>query len=151
MMQRWASKVVLPSDPNGCWLWKSSIWGKGYASLARNGRKTSGHKYAYERFVGPVPEGMELDHLCGVRNCVNPAHLEAVTHLENIRRSVSARKTHCKHGHPFSGDNLVMVVGSNERFKRGCRECRKRSRRDRRGRIKQARMAVQQVAGGSND
>jgi len=77
--RRWGYDV----DENGCWIWKYSVcsitgYGKGAGRLA--------HRVSYERHVGPIPEGLELDHLCGVRVCINPEHLEPVTHLENARR-----------------------------------------------------------------
>lgn len=71
-----------------CWVWKLAKTGKGYGCEwdLRRGRMVSAHILAYERAIGTVPEGLELDHLCRVRLCVNPDHLEPVTHAENIRR-----------------------------------------------------------------
>lgn len=70
-------------DENGCWIWKYAIdEATGYGKAG----KRSAHRASYERYIGPVPEGLELDHLCGVRACINPAHLEPVTHLVNARR-----------------------------------------------------------------
>lgn len=77
------------------------------------------HRVVYETVVGPVPEGLELDHLCRNRGCVNPAHLEPVTHQENMRRGHWGMKTHCPQGHPYEGDNLVRDGHS-----RICRWCR---------------------------
>jgi hypothetical protein len=80
---------------DGCWLWTGAISGKsGTASAARgygyfgvtSKKIVRAHRWAYETLVGPIPEGMELDHLCHITTCVNPNHLEAVTHLENVRR-----------------------------------------------------------------
>lgn len=90
------------------------------------------HKWAYESIVGPVPEGMELDHLCRNRACVNPAHLEAVSRRVNQLRGLSisaknARKTHCVHGHPLTGENVYEWRGS-----RYCRACRAAARELRR-------------------
>ena len=72
-----------------CWLWSTALERLGYALWrpAGNEKKVLAHRWSYEFFVGPIPVGLELDHLCRVRNCVNPDHLEAVTHLENMRRA----------------------------------------------------------------
>lgn len=76
-------------SPDGCWEWVGTITNSGYGSLSDSGQVLA-HRFAYELLVGPIPEGLQIDHLCNVRNCVNPAHLEPVTGLENMRR-MSAR------------------------------------------------------------
>jgi hypothetical protein len=76
------------------------------------------HRAVYERYVGPIPPGLEIDHLCRVRNCVNPAHLEAVTRGENVRRQMAVI-THCPQGHEYTTANTR--VGRDR--KRGCRRC----------------------------
>lgn len=104
---------------DSCWLWTGSLHSLGYARAWVDGTRVYAHRYAYEETVGPIPDGLDLDHLCRVRHCVNPDHLEPVTRAENLRRSpsqvsaVNARKTHCPQGHEYSG-----------RDKRGWRECR---------------------------
>lgn len=137
----------------GCWLWKGPIMAStGYGYAANGGYRGSAHTFMFQHFVGPVPEGMELDHVChsadlscqgGLtcphRPCVRPDHLEIVTSAENVRRSQSpwgrnARKTHCKHGHPFSGDNLIVT---REGY-RQCRACCNRRLRESRARRKAA-------------
>ncbi len=91
------------------------------------GRKYLAHRFAYELAVGPIPVGLDIDHLCRVRNCVNPDHLEAVTRRENLMRSpialtaLNARKIQCTKGHALADDNLVVHSDG----KRGCRTCRK--------------------------
>lgn len=82
------------------------------------------HVAAYELVVGPIPPGLEPDHLCRNKRCVHPGHLEPVTHAENTRRGLSHR-THCPHGHPYSGDNLYV----DPRGHRQCRTCARRRRR----------------------
>jgi hypothetical protein len=73
--------------PDGCWLWTATIDGtNGYARFAPHGRMIGAHRWSYETFVGAIPDGLVIDHLCRVRHCVNPLHLEAVTNAENIRR-----------------------------------------------------------------
>lgn len=86
------------------------------------------HVATYEEWVGPVASGLTIDHLCRVRDCCNPEHLEPVTHRENLLRgdTVSARnvaKTHCPQGHPYSGENLILRHYPN-RVGRVCRACR---------------------------
>jgi hypothetical protein len=73
-------------DENGCWLWQAGLAHNGYGHLKVGRRTVKAHRFAYELLVGPVLEHLELDHLCRVRSCVNPAHLEPVTHAENVRR-----------------------------------------------------------------
>ena len=74
-----------------CWIWQRANHTAGYGAARHNGESTVAHRVYYERIVGPVPEGMELDHLCRVRRCVNPDHLEPVPHSENMRRAWQAK------------------------------------------------------------
>jgi len=118
-------------DPNsGCWLWTLSLKPEGYGSIKINGRSRLAHRISYEEFVGPVPRGLQLDHLCRTRSCVNPKHLEPVTLGENIRRGDTgktararwASKTHCKKGHAFAEHSYISVRdGYNRRI---CRICK---------------------------
>lgn len=115
-----------------CWRWRGRHDGKGYGQwdppAPRNGLSFWVHRAVYQGLVGRIPEGLELDHLCRVVDCCNPAHLEPVTHQENCRRGRSANreKTHCWQGHLLSGDN-VWVAKTGMRH---CRACsRERARR----------------------
>jgi hypothetical protein len=113
---------------DGCWLWKlkPAKNGYGYFSVQVDGkqRKVLAHRYSYEFFVGPIPDGLTLDHLCTVPLCVRPDHLDPCSLGDNVARSPrsltgqNSRKTHCPQGHPYSGDNLLMDQG-----KRKCRTC----------------------------
>ncbi len=112
-----------------CWLWNASIKSNGYGQFSGQGHPLYAHRVAYELAHGPIGPHLTVDHLCRVRRCVNPSHLEVVTMAENIRRGMSAsaqnlRKTHCNRGHPFNGGNLRI-----DRRGRVCLACvRRRSR-----------------------
>lgn len=93
-------------------------------------RKGYVHRYAYQRFVGPIPNGMEIDHVCRNRACANPLHLEAITHHENLLRgrTLTARNaaaTHCPHGHAYTPDNTYLRQRPDGRYERECRVCRR--------------------------
>lgn len=106
--QRFWSKV---DDHNEevCWPWQGGSVRDGYGQFHLHARrKVQAHRYAYEQLIGPIPEGLTLDHLCRNRLCVNPKHLEPVTHAVNILRGQgtsarNAQKTHCVHGHECGG------------------------------------------------
>ena len=83
--------ATLIKDPGGCWLWPGHASRGGYVRASFDGVRWLVHRWAYQRFVASIPDGLVVDHLCRVRNCVNPEHLEAVTHKENIRRSLPQR------------------------------------------------------------
>jgi hypothetical protein len=117
-------------DPStGCWLWQRSKDGLGYGHLRVSGRLEKAHRLAYETFKGQIPTGLEIDHLCRTRHCVNPDHLEAVTHQENCRRAhqYKARlRTLAKCGHPFT----YFYVRKNGNIKRECKLCRTKRSKD---------------------
>ena len=116
---------------NGCWDWIGCKDRGGYSGIRFGpNRNRSAHVHMYEKMVGPIPGGMQLDHLCRNRVCVNPAHLEPVTPRDNVLRStaqsaVNATKTHCVNGHPFSGDNL----STREAGRRRCITCQRQAER----------------------
>jgi hypothetical protein len=131
LSDRFWSKV---DKTDTCWLWTSSISPDGYGRILRADEfsTTLPHRISFEAHVRAIPDGMELDHLCSVRNCVNPEHLEVVTHAENIRRATE-RRTECRNGHP------VVWQVSDYRGGRRCLVCRRAanaaSARRRRARI----------------
>jgi hypothetical protein len=90
LAERLAAAVIV--DDDGCWLWQPAPGGNGYGRLSVHGRLAYVHRVSYELHVGPIPDGLTIDHLCRVRTCVNPAHLEPVTFAENTRREMAARK-----------------------------------------------------------
>ncbi len=112
-----------------CWLWTASLFTQSrYGLLKVSDTNRGAHVVSYELVVGPVPAGLELDHLCRVRHCVNPSHLEPVTHQENARRGIYGMQTECLRGHNLMDPaNLVP----NKRGVRQCRECVKLHRRER--------------------
>jgi hypothetical protein len=115
-----------------CWVWTGFRDRFGYGDFNESGRHKRAHRYAYLLVVGDIPDGLTLDHLCRVTSCVNPEHLEPVTAKVNTLRgnsitAIQANKTHCKRGHPFSGDNLYVIGG--KRPGRACRTCARIHRR----------------------
>lgn len=110
----------------GCWVWQRTLV-KGYGQFMVDGVKKGAHVHFWERENGPVPEGLELDHLCRRPLCVRPSHCEAVTHAENQRRRAAA-VTHCPADHPYDEVN-TLVRKSGARHCRACNRNRMRARR----------------------
>lgn len=123
--ERFWSKVDVRDDVE-CWPWTASTNGVGYGQFFLNGRLVKAHRLAYELVVAEIPEGLQVDHLCGNRACCNPGHMELVTLVENVMRGDSplarkARQTHCIRGHELAGENLYR----DSRGRRQCRTCRR--------------------------
>lgn len=136
-------KILARADRSGdCWLWMGYVRTDGYGVLTQlvSGRITPlyAHRLSYESFTGHIPDGYQIDHLCRVRHCVNPAHLEAVPPRINYIRGhgatgINARKTHCKHGHEFTPENTHHRPGGG----RTCRTCARAKCRRRRAAAKE--------------
>lgn len=128
---RFWAKVALP-NANGCMLWTAYVNYHGYGMFHLEGRPRMAHRISYELAYGLHGPGLELDHLCGVRHCVAPLHLEAVTHTENVRRGRggewNARKTHCPAGHPYDEANTYHPPRGGRRCRTCIAERGKRSR-----------------------
>lgn len=128
-VKRFMNKVRV-CDDTGCWLWTAGLHYKGYAKFRDDtGRKVFAHRWAYEWFRGRIPDGLQIDHLCRVRHCVNPYHMEPVTNAENQRRGLKNQnggKTHCDHGHLLAGENLHITPKGHRR----CLECNRQQCRE---------------------
>lgn len=119
-------RLSIPEPNTGCLIWLGATDGDDYPQMRVEGKTRRAYVIAYKIVFGSIPEGLELDHKCRLTLCVNPWHLEPVTHAENIRRRYRFNpKTHCRRGHPFSGDNLIIRKSDNARLCRACGEMRK--------------------------
>lgn len=138
LLARWGNKTqeerfwAKVQKTNDCWLWIGTRNPEGYGLLfvSKGKSPTRAHRFSYELLRGPIPVGLELDHLCRVRACVNPDHLEPVTRSENMRRGVgygdwNKRKTQCRNGHPYDLIN-TYVTSTGERH---CRICSRENTR----------------------
>jgi hypothetical protein len=129
LMERFWAKVDKTDD---CWLWTGATTGAGYGSFRDSvaAKRVDTHRFVYAACVGPIPDGLVIDHLCTVKLCVNPAHMEPVTHRTNVLRSgshvaLNDLKTQCPRGHAYAGDN-VRVTPQGHRI---CRECHRQANR----------------------
>jgi hypothetical protein len=122
-------------EMNGCWEWSRPLRDvSAYPKIMYHGKHRQASRVAYELLVGPIPEGMQLDHLCRNRICLNPLHLEPVTPKENVRRGTGpcadhGRQTHCQHGHEFTPANTYYARNGRKRECRACHNLRSIGRR----------------------
>lgn len=129
--QRFWARVDGSGD---CWLWTGPMHSRGYGTMSvyvgyGTTRSQYAHRLAWEFLVGPIPKGLNIDHLCKNKLCVNPDHLEPVTQRVNVRRGITAKKTHCKWGHLLQGANLYIRPDTGTRVCRRCSQDRSRARR----------------------
>ncbi len=112
-----------------CWNWKGDTW-SGYGKIRIKSKNYRVHRLVYELLVGQIPTGLELDHRCRNRKCVNPEHLEPVTHAVNMERGMPFRKqrTHCNQGHELTEDNIVRKKYKNHGTV--CRICKNKTQID---------------------
>ena len=124
-------KELYKVDKNGCWIFQLYIGTQGYGQINRNGKSQKAHRYFYETLVGKIPTGLEIDHLCRVRSCVNSKHLRCVTKKVNILCGISpsaihARQKFCQNGHRFTKKNTYIKVNGW----RECRTCKSKKQRN---------------------
>jgi len=117
-----ALKTKIRHDPEtGCWIWLGSKNRYGYGGAKWNGTSIMAHRVFYYLLVGDIAPDLEIDHLCRVRNCVNPAHLEAVSHGENLKRKFEALG--CSNGHPFTTESRQIIRPTKGNPYRRCKIC----------------------------
>lgn len=129
------SRADRSNGPDACWPWIAAVDSCGYGRVKVAQRDLKAHRVAYEFAVGPIPDGLTIDHLCRNKPCVNPAHLEPVTWRENLHRAGRmGDETHCLNGHEFTPENTRIRHGRDGRTSRRCRVCTRRWNRETRQR-----------------
>lgn len=128
ILKLWDKVSLTSSD---CWEWTAHRDKCGYGRMCTEGKLQSAHRLAYEAAVGPIPKGLELDHLCRNRGCINPEHLEPVTHRENMLRGLAGAwqraTTHCPHGHEYNAENTLIAPRPNGAHQRICKACNQKA------------------------
>lgn len=134
IIERFLNKISVSKtnfhNTTPCWDWIACKTNRGYGHFRPNGKLVGSYRFSYEYYNGEIPKGLEIDHLCRNPKCVNPKHLEPVTHAENVRRGMSGKinnwesnRTHCPHGHEYSKENIYIGKNKNGSKSRNCRTC----------------------------
>ena len=118
-MKQLIEQHSIPEPNSGCWLWMGPVMNAGYGRIYISPKTYLAHRVSYEAFRGPIPERMQIDHLCECKICVNPEHLSITTFVGNTRRW-SARRKVCKNGHELIPENLSLLSTRNGQR---CRLC----------------------------
>lgn len=129
-MDKFWSKVNKTAE---CWEWAACKMPTGYGKLKYKGQDWLAHRLSYTLLIGPIKEGLTVDHLCRNRSCVNPDHMELVSQGENTLRGLSvsginSRKTHCSKGHEYGGENLIVARKTSHRRCRTCERIKDKNR-----------------------
>ena len=124
---------LLSSHEGDCWIWQAYINPRGYGMMGYKGQARLSHRVAYLEYIGPIPDGKELDHLCRNTACVNPYHMEPVTHAENVKRGIhcgkaNRQKTRCKYGHEYDQENTYNRPDGKGRDCKKCMDSREAKR-----------------------
>jgi hypothetical protein len=131
VLDRFNEKIEIDQN-TGCWVWIAGKDGGGYGAFKMGHKMEIAHRVAYELYIGSIPEGKNIDHLCRNRSCVNPDHLEPVSQKENVRRgNLGWNSTTCKRGHKISSNTYYIYDKQRNRWRRECLSCiRERERRN---------------------
>lgn len=136
LRERFEQKFTRSPEPDGCWPWHGGKTSRGYGQIRPEGKRgpqVYAHRLSYEFYVGPIPDGLQLDHGCRNPPCVNPDHLEPVTNRENTLRGLKGRlKQACAQGHPWVPENWYLQTHRSGRVARSCLICRTERSRARR-------------------
>lgn len=127
---RLLEKVKIEAGMDACWLWQGQVLSNGYGQIWVGDRYRMAHRVSYAEFIGPIEDGRHIHHRCRNKNCIRPEHLEMLSASEHSRKTnafeasrvVWRDRTHCKHGHPFEGENLLF----DKKGMRVCRACKNR-------------------------
>ena len=134
---RFLKKVDQFTRIDRCWIWQASKFWQGYGQFGYEGKNWYAHRWSYTYFRGEIPSGLELDHTCKIKSCVNPYHLDAVTQVGNMNRAVQRKENYhssqayCKRGHKFTTENTYINKKSSGAIIRYCRMCKRERDRKR--------------------